>query len=313
MRSVILAVMLPFQALAQSGDTPSAADRYAAACKAEVGPLPAFSCADGVPVPILVNGQVPDAYVPQMTCDRPGLLSNDIGLSNPPSDGQCVPHSRILDLSTPEMQVSVMCRQKRIRAADSMDFDEIDVIAHNPGTGATCWFMARGEPVDGSRVPAPTDGLQGVWSPPEDVVADGCGSCHDNDPFMYSPFVGQVWGHVPTNPLGLYYHVDAGVGFADWPATQIAPRDSTCTGCHRIGVAETCNSLTRLMTGKTPPEGADPLALAWPLSHAMPPEHGLSPAAWSVTHAASADALLACCANPDMPQCNASQIPGARP
>jgi hypothetical protein len=302
MRALAFALLLPVAAFAQ---TP--AGDYAAACRAEVGALPAFSCADGVPVPITVNGRTPAVYLPGMTCDRPALLPN-----GPGSDGQCVPHSRILDLSTDRLQVSVMCRRKLIRDADSPLFDEVDVIAHNPATGATCWFMARGV-VDGSRLPAPTDGPQGVWSPPEDVLAEGCGTCHDNDPFMFSPFVGQVWGQVPVNPFGLYRHVDAGVGFGQWPTTAIAPRDSTCTGCHRIGVARTCDTLTPLMTGQTAPDGADPLALVWPLDHAMPPDHGLTRRAWSVIHGASVDRVLDCCADPAHPRCKAPPIPGARP
>lgn len=300
---LIVALILSAPVLAQSST-----ERYAAECRALVGPLPPFSCADGVPVPVTVNGQPVSDPMPQMTCDRPGLLDN-----GPGSDGQCVPGSRILNLSTETMQVSVMCRQKVIRAPDSMAFDEVDVIAHNPATGATCWFHATGSrdaPVDGAVVPSPTEAVDdSYWHAPETTASAGCGNCHDNDPFMYSPFVGQVWGSVPAAPFGRYFHVGGPFGFDQWPVETFALRDNTCLGCHRIGTAETCSSLTRLMTGRTPPPGADGLALSWPLSHAMPPAAGVTPESWQSLHGASVAAVLSCCENPDQQACAKTALP----
>jgi hypothetical protein len=299
-----LALML----LAGGAQAQTSNAEYAAACQAAVGPLPAFSCADGVPVPVTVDGQTPATYTPGMTCDRPALLNN-----GSTSDGQCVPYSRILSLSTDAHQVSVMCRQKMIRSADSMDFDEIDVIAHNPATGATCWFQAKGAdaPVNGAAVPSPTAATDdSFWQTPEAVAQDGCGNCHDNDPFMFSAFVGQVWAHVPVNPFGPYAHVAPQFGFGDWPTQSIAPRDNTCVGCHRIGTDQTCNSLTLWMTGRDIPPGADALASAYPLSHAMPPGFGQTEAAWNQIYAQSVDQLRACCDDPTQAMCQMEPIPG---
>ena len=126
---------------------------YAAACRIVIGDIADFSCGDGAIVPVTVNNRsVPPTK--GMECDRPALLSNGAR-----SDGQCVPNSRILSLSTKTAEVAVMCRQKRIRPAGSLTFDEIDVITHNPATGATCWFQAKGQgdaPIDGAKVPSPT-------------------------------------------------------------------------------------------------------------------------------------------------------------
>ena len=283
---------------------------YVLQCTEEVSQIADFSCGDGVVIPVTVNGAeiTPATFAPQMTCDRPALLSNGSG-----SDGQCVPGSRILDLSTQDMQISAMCRQKRNRDAASLMFDEIDVIAHNPATGATCWFQASATgpdaPLDGTQVSSPTtlDGPH-IWKNPVDVAGENCGDCHDNDPFMYSPFLGQVWDAVPTNPLGAYYHVGAELGFDAWPTTVFDMRDNTCVGCHRIGKDHTCDSLTQWMTG-TPPVGADPAAQDFPLSHAMPPEHGQTFAAWSTFHDKSVAQIQSCCAKPEQAMCNATQIP----
>lgn len=285
---------------------------YATQCVDEIGEIPAFSCADGVIIPVTVNGQTPMSFAPGMTCDRPSLLPN-----GSESDGQCVPNSRILDLSTADKQISVMCRQKFIRPDGSLQFDEIDVIAHNPQTGATCWFQASanaGTVIDGTTVPAPTDPASTFFfNQPRDVVHDGCGTCHDNDPFMYSPFVGQVWGHVPVNPLGPYYQVDVpGLGFDAWPTTMIAPRDSTCTGCHRIGVQETCGQLTDWATGRAMPPGANPLGASYPLSHSMPPFHGLTEHSWTQINQQAVNTIADCCLDPAQEMCNATPIGNAR-
>ncbi len=300
-------VLTVFAAPSQDDNYVSNYDHYAAQCRAQIGDIPAFSCASGRVIPITVDGKVPGRYTKDMTCDRPALLPN-----GSQSDGQCVPGSRILNLSELDTQISVMCRQKQIRAKDSLSFDEIDVIAHNPISGATCWFQAsatQGGSIDGASVPSPT-GADGstFFNPPEDVVKDGCGICHDNDPFMYSPFMGQVWSQVPVNPFGPYYQVNTPVlGFDKWPTQQMQPRDSTCTGCHRIGTKETCGQLADWASGEAPP-GANALAKSYPLSHSMPPFHGQSLATWEVINQASVARIGACCADPTSPACNLTEI-----
>lgn len=284
---------------------------YVLQCIDEVAEIRDFSCGEGEVVPITVDGVeiTPDTFEPQMNCDRPALLSN-----GDDSDGQCVPGSRILNLSTEQSQVSAMCRQKHNRPADSLMFDEIDIISHNPSTGATCWFQAKSDdpnaPLDGNFVNSPTNlEAPNIWEDPEKVAKDYCGDCHDNDPFMYSPFVGQVWNEVPSNPLGPYYNVDDDWGFSDWPTTSLDMRDNTCVGCHRIGIGQTCDHLTKWMTGQEVPKGADLEAWEFPLSHAMPPEHGQTHAAWSTFHSRSVAEIKSCCHDPSQQMCNATEIP----
>lgn len=304
----LIAVLI---ALPQLAAAQTSSQRYAEACRALVGPLPEFSCADGVPVPVTVDGVPVTDPKPQMECDRPALLNNGAD-----SDGQCVPHSRILSLSTETMMVSVMCRQKVIRDPASMEFDEIDVIAHDPASGATCWFQASGsrdKPVDGLKVPSPTAATDdSFWNAPETVAADGCGVCHDNDPFMFSPFVGQVWKEVPVAPFGPYFHVGPEFGFGTWPTETFSLRDNTCVGCHRIGRKETCGSLTRLMTGGELPGGADPLARRFPMSHAMPPDFGQDETVWNVIYRKAVEQLESCCAKPDQVACALTPLPRGR-
>lgn len=293
--------------------TPAAAqsdfETYAASCAAQVAPIPPINCGDGVLVPITVNGQPPASYSADMTCDRPGLLPNGAG-----SDGQCVPGSRVIDLSTATAQISVMCRQKNIRTPiDALVFNEIDIIAHNPATGATCWFQAEaaaGSVIDGSAVPSPNaTGAESFWNPISDVLTADCGGCHDNDPIMYSPFIGQVWDQIATDPLGLYFHIEPQMGFGQWPTLALAPRDNTCLGCHRIGVQETCRNLLDQAIGAVAIDGTDEWSSTFPGNTFMPPEHGLTQLAWQTIHQSSVADLQSCCDNPDLPMCNTSRIP----
>lgn len=318
----LLAVCAVLTALPDRLPAQSSSAIYSQACAAEIEAIPSFECADGVTVPITIDGVEVTDRAPA-TCDRPGLLDNGHG-----SDGQCVPFSRILNLSTEAAQVSVMCRQKKFRSHDATEYDEIDVIAHNPDTGATCWFQAKaddGGTVSGVAVPAPTSATDtSFWVSPEAVVADDCGSCHDNDPFMYSPFVSQVWDHVPTNPFGPYTHVGQDLGFDAWPRWEMAPRDNTCLSCHRIGTGQwavdgappddqnhekpgTCGQLASWMTG-APFPGADELARSYPLSHAMPPNIGMTEQEWAVRYGDSVAQVHSCCADPSQAWCNVREI-----
>jgi len=288
---------------------PSDFETYAASCAAQVAEIPAINCGEGVLVPITVNGATPEQYTKDMTCDRPGLLPNGEG-----SDGQCVPGSRILDLSTDRAQITVMCRQKNIRnPIDALVFNEIDIIAHNPASGATCWFQAEaeaGQPFDGRNVPSPNapDAAQ-FWNPIKDILTADCGGCHDNDPIMYSPFLGQVWGEIATNPLGLYFHIEPEMGFDKWPVTSLNPRDNTCLGCHRIGVQETCGNLLEQAVGNVPVAGADAYAGTFPGNTYMPPDHGLTQLAWNTIHQGSVATLQSCCRDRTQQLCNARPIP----
>jgi hypothetical protein len=309
-RLALSLAILSLLALCAGAGAQASRQVYAKACREAVGAIPDFSCADGVVVPITVDGQ-PAQPRPHIDCDRPALLDNGAA-----SDGQCVPNSRILSLSTKTVQVAAMCRQKIVRPADSRDYDEIDVVAHNPATGATCWFQAvgrGGNPVDGARVSTPiSDAPSDFWNEPATTANEGCGTCHDSGPFMYSPFVGQVWSVMPVDPLGLYYHVDpAHFGFSDWPTMALSPRDNSCLGCHRIGVGETCGSLTLWMTGRDIPKGADAWTRRYPGSHSMPPGLDQPLESWNDVYARSVDQIRSCCQKPGQQACNMTKIPGS--
>jgi hypothetical protein len=290
---------------------------YARECAEKIGPIPAFSCLDGTRVPITVDNKVPAAYVPQMTCDRPSLLPPGPGEN---TDGQCIPESRALVLRDDgKVQISAYCRQKKIRPAGTSLYDEVDLISHNVETGSTCWFQALApnplsadKGLDGRRVPSPEEAAKNFWNTPAKTASANCGACHDSDPFMYSPLIGQT-GKMPRDPLGLYAN-DIGEDFKKWPKPlSLSTRGNTCTGCHRIGSQHTCNTAMYESIGEQPSPYQDGWAIVYPNSHWMPPGLSMNLAQWKLTYRQSVEELARCCKDPKAAGCIATPITGLRP
>jgi len=288
---------------------------YGAQCAALIAPIKPFNCLDGEIIPITLNGKpVTDQSPPD--CDRPTQL---LAPSVKWPEGRCVPFSRALLLADGAAQVTALCRRKRFRPAGDPRFEEVDVVAHSVRTGATCWFAAHrddDEPFAASRVPPPDElkppdgqvAAASFWNGPVEVAHESCAGCHDNSPFMFSPFMSQVWHKVPTDAFGRYENI--GAAFKRWASMKsFDPPGNTCTGCHRIGTINSCKTdfLTKIsaIPPQIPADGANAPAKYW-----MPLIHGLSQAAWQSLNSNSITALQRCCADPDRPECNVKAIPG---
>ena len=298
--------------------TASAEDiiEYGEQCAKAIAPLPAFNCLDGEIIPITVDGKEPERYFPGMDCDRPSLLP-----LGPDSDGQCVPFSRALLISDGDSQITALCRQKKIRNQESPYFDEVDIIAHDVVSGSTCWFQAEAKDENGfdaTRVPPPNEktpppghiSAMDFWNSPAKTASADCGHCHDSDPFMYSPFIGQVWQQVPTDPFGWYAN-DIGEAFQKWAKpSALASRGNTCVGCHRIGSEFTCKQGILESAGEIAPPNGDDWATSYPGSHWMPAGNFHSKAAWQTIYKQSVADLASCCDDPDQPMCQVTPITG---
>ncbi len=294
---------------------------YATMCARAIRDIPSFNCLDGTVIPITVAGREPETYPAMMTCDNPPLLPlGENGASGP--QGQCIPYSRVLDFSRGVNQVVAACRQKHIRDKDSPWFDEIDVIAHSTADGSTCWFQATATSsagLDGTRVPSPgrarpAQGFpdpQTFWRSPATVANDqpfDCGHCHDNDPFMFSPYIAQVWDNVPTDPFVWYKHI--GPDFSAWQPVSLALRDNTCLGCHRIGKTFTSGRGTREAAGMIDIPFADEQARQYPATHWMPPGNFDSIDQWQVIYGESVQEMLSCHEDNALPGCELTDITG---
>jgi subtilisin-like proprotein convertase family protein len=148
-------------------------------------------------------------------------------------------------------------------------------------------------------------GAEEFWIKPSGVQNFACVRCHDSDPFMLSPYVGQVKhqlpdgtkemllpcdpakpGQVPDNKChkrdgrGKYSMVSDLHNPPNWPSSfHIAPKAANaqlCVSCHRIGSINTCRSWALDSIGR---QGSLPRAVqsartdkskSFPLSHWMP-------------------------------------------
>jgi len=288
--------------------------QYGQMCAKLIGEIPPFDCNKGTIVPITVDGKTPEKYTKGMTCDRPALLPYDKD-----TFGQCTPYSKILNLSHDKIQISAFCRRTYLRDPDSVMFDEVDIILHSKESGNTCWFHAQSKPGDSkgfnaSRVPPPNEKVPprskpaaaNFWWPPAATAKKNCASCHDADPFMYSPWLGQVWHMVPTNPLGRYSNL--GKDFAKWQSNSISTRDNTCVGCHRIGNQASCSTYIPMATGQIIAPGSNGIAKSYPHSHWMPVNNDQSEAFWTKANVESVHKLMTCCKDPKNAMCAITPI-----
>jgi len=290
---------------------------YARECAKKIAPVPAFDCTQGIEIPITVNQQPPPSYQPHMDCDRPSLLY----LAGVNTDGNCVPYSRVIIFRDDDVaQIVAMCREKKIRDANTALYDEVDVISHSVRTGSTCWFQAEApgllDPsrgLNGKKVPSPEDPAgKSFWNEPVVTSKGECAACHDSDPFMYSPFIAQT-RQLPADPFGKYAN-DIGAPFRAWQQpSAINTRGNTCLGCHRIGNLMTCKQTVREAVGIVTSRGSDEWAKTYPNSHWMPPGNSMTQKQWDQIYGGSVDAIFACCANPKAPECNVTPIHGAQP
>lgn len=285
--------------------------QYSQICESLTAKIPELDSRQGVEIPITVDGKTPLEYLPNMNCDKPSLLTETCG------QGQCIPYSRVQLLrDDSEVQMVALFRQKFIRDPNSQQFDEIDLVVHSVTSGATCYFQATAQEcaidstLDGTKVPSPASAKgPEFWQPLDKVVAAGCGNCHDNDPFYYSPYIAQVIEHVPADPLGKYYF-DIGP-FSQWNKLEsISTRGNTCTGCHRIGQTFTCAGGLDQATGVHGSQpNADGWALTYPASHWMPPDNLWTKEQWHVTYQQSVQDLKDCCGTSNEAKCIKKAIP----
>lgn len=150
----------------------------------------------------------------------------------------------ILDLSHGDTQISAFCRRKQIRANRSPYYDEVDIVLHHAGNGKTCWFHAEKGGTAGmnaARVPPPNEttpppghpSAAEFWWKAAATASKRCVSCHDARPVMYSPWIGQVWNKVPTDPWGKYVNLGADhAGGAGGPGGEIGRPRLPAPPCH---------------------------------------------------------------------------------
>jgi hypothetical protein len=235
MSMFFLGIAIAASPFAYAGD---ALQEFALQCDEAIGmTVSDFNCDNGTEVPDTHPTSTPPTWDPAtQKCDKPNHLNKE-----------CDPGSRFQVLQEDDKTFVVAHCRKRGQAPGNKKYKDIAVIQHNKKNGATCFYQALGDNLDGNAK-APSKGI-GAWSwkTPKETAAIGCGSCHDNGPIIRSPYMSQVVDGTGKlllpgakeahtfNSEGDPYHF-VGMDFAAWKAFEVSVQGNECVTCHRMGV-----------------------------------------------------------------------------
>lgn len=224
-------------------------EQYTQDCEDAVGFVfpDELSCEVGVPLP----GQDITCDAQNVSgCDRPNVLN-----------GRCDPGSRFqrLPLKETDKKDAAVVMHCRKQGYEDGYYGDIAIIMSNSTTGATCFFQALGK-WDGRRIPSPkrgerVEGYDFEWYSPLQTSDTGCTSCHDNGPFVRSPYLTQLTeaphvlpnagegfsnnGSVPSRWVGKAFSDkhSYSVKLADPPCINDDGQGcTTCNTCHTLAV-----------------------------------------------------------------------------
>lgn len=241
--------------------------------------------------------------------------------------GSCYPGSRLGQLTNGDVHFKWICRREHFtpKYSDlSIPFEKVAVIGTNTRTGATCFWENTSGTINGNNFPT----LDQAKSPVHETekfskifpVNEGwsCLYCHDNDPFLYTPYLQSVnWerGDWVDGPYArvLLTHPPKKTG--QWHLTT--PRADRCTSCHRISSGRTCKGFAQSAFGTDKDAGHESSVTDaldkikwtgdhwettpgpnWTLAYWMPPRLGPKTATWTKWHSRYGEAketIQECC------------------
>ena len=223
-------------------DQPESLVEFSRKCDAAIGEtVPSFNCDDPRAT------EVPDGTASGGNCDFPNVLNHE-----------CDPGSHFRRLvETPKAMIVAHCRKEGL---DSGQYFDVAVIQYNRENGATCFYQALANAGSwiSAAAPAPSDPAGRYWKEPIYTAKTiNCVRCHDNGPFIRSPYLAQLRDDpnnaLPgTNPNSgpweqrfswnkmLPYRF-IGANFQSWKVYSIMPstKGQACTTCHRMGLSST--------------------------------------------------------------------------
>jgi hypothetical protein len=198
---------------------------------------------------------------PAGTCDAPNVLN-----------GKCDPKSRFQVLTqTNDVTIVAHCRKK----GGGTKYGDIAVIQYNQRNGATCFYQSKVEgperqpptvPSLPAAVSAPSNSLGTFpWLSPKATAAANCVSCHDNGPFVRSPYLAQLrneavnrlpgtnenaagrWDRRRTWNQTLPYSF-VGNDFQSWKAYAVSVQGTgrDCSSCHRMGASSVAGVFSKI-------------------------------------------------------------------
>ena len=234
---------------------PTSPRAYAAMCEPELGVAPTVDCAEGVLMPVTVDGVEVFEDPGLHACDKPSL---QIGDCMPGSSLQRYPGTDADGTPRPEVVWVSFCRHDGRDDVVGFDMpDSVQMIGYNYETGATCFFES-GDNRPWTSVDE-TNRLRGVLPGPADPEFDEayvvpgpagiqCVQCHQADPFVHHPWIKTA--RLPENPRQPVLPIIPGenapyyvIGAPDWDMRTIHIEGNGCLDCHRMGM-ETVEEFT---------------------------------------------------------------------
>lgn len=269
-------------------------------------------------------------------CFNPPRLPNAYSES-----GGCIPGSKLGQIQRGDIFVKWICRREHVhdRLYDPLvNYEDHGIIMHNARTGATCFYDDTDGVTNGENNPDIdlTSGDKEKITKFLDAYyrheGGSCAGCHDNDPFMYSPYLkGANWHTSEAYTLGKYFAVHTKDPEKSHVVELTAPKAEPCLACHRIGQGRTCRSFSADSAGlsdhpglhswlKNAPETGSPAELRnsiwglardpsghnWPYPVWMPPQLENTESlmvTWERDYGEAIQAIQTCCENHDAPGC----------
>jgi hypothetical protein len=213
-------------------------------CDVAIGEtVPDFNCDDGT--------KVPTTHFSGGNCDRPNVLN-----------AECDPDSRFQVLKqTNDVAIVAHCRHQAYNNAPG-EYGDIAVIQYNKKNGATCFYQAL-QPHLAAKVTSPSQGTGAYpWETPAGTAGIRCVRCHDNGPFIRSPYLAQLnaepvnrlpgtnSGSGPWDQRYSWNSTDPykfiGNDFQSWKAYRVSNTGpgGNCSGCHRLGISSIAGSFS---------------------------------------------------------------------
>ncbi len=302
---------------------------YSCRCKEALGGLPGpdvISCSNAKQMqvyklkPIEGGFDLEEQKQTVDTCWNPSLLYGD-----------CQYGSKLGQTTVGNTHFKWICRHRSNGDMNDKDatYDDVGVIALNMDTGASCWWDDYGGKISDKYFPkldltsATQKEIDGFKSVFYNTTGEGCTGCHDNDPFMFTPYLRSTeWkteGYTDAKYSTVQYDGSLRkVGHAFLASDEA----SECTSCHRIASSSTCASWAKQSMGiqkrsgfeqpvydavdTVGADGKRQPGVNWQLAYWMPPTKGFPKGTWEKWHeknAGSKDMVIKCCANPKAAGC----------
>lgn len=308
---------------------------YSCRCKAAMDgwlPSPAeVSCDAAKEIPVYQAVNTPNGTALQKITKAEDECFNPPRLREAQKEkGGCIPGSKLGQLKRGDIWAKWICRREHVhdRLFDpTVNYDDHGMILFNEKTGATCFFDDMDGVTNGTNNPD-IDITSGDPKKVTDFMnsyyrqeGGSCIGCHDNDPFMYSPYVKAAgWETSEAYTLGKYFAVHTVEKEKSHVVSLTAEKAAPCLGCHRIGQSNTCRIFAMDSAGINPPPGLHkwlktppPTGIAvspdgdkWNFPKWMPTnevQQDASDDSWRRDYGEAVETIRTCCSDHNAPGC----------